>query len=204
MFAAIQNEKIIYCQSNELLCEAYARGFQSIDELREWEAGLPQDNRGCPVLPEAPFRIQRLEGALLEEYQALEREGYRAGEIRFVDVPPATPDSEDSEEIADEFEASDTGRDSNTAPGALSDSGAPHRRLVPDETALERRRLRQVWDGVRVRRNELLDQSDKYMMPDYPIDDVTREAWRGYREALRNLTQNAKDPATVEWPRPPS
>lgn len=43
-------------------------------------------------------------------------------------------------------------------------------------------------------RNDLLAESDKYMLPDYPIDDETREKWRVYRQELRDLTNQEAFP----------
>ena len=41
-------------------------------------------------------------------------------------------------------------------------------------------------------RNILLAETDKYMMPDFPIDDKGRKLWQGYRQYLRDITK-AKD-----------
>ena len=41
-------------------------------------------------------------------------------------------------------------------------------------------------------RNALLDETDKYMMPDFPIDEYKRILWQEYRQYLRDITK-AKD-----------
>jgi hypothetical protein len=45
----------------------------------------------------------------------------------------------------------------------------------------------------REERNTLLDQSDKYMVPDYPnILELDIQNWVDYRQALRNLPTTAR------------
>ena len=41
---------------------------------------------------------------------------------------------------------------------------------------------------VRAVRNQYLEQTDKYMITDYPITDEERELYRQYREYLRDYT----------------
>ena len=41
---------------------------------------------------------------------------------------------------------------------------------------------------VRAVRNQYLEQTDKYMITDYPITDDERELYRQYREYLRDYT----------------
>lgn len=45
---------------------------------------------------------------------------------------------------------------------------------------------------IRVReiRNGLLNDSDKYLMPDFPIDMAGRESYKLYRQYLRDYTQS--------------
>jgi hypothetical protein len=50
---------------------------------------------------------------------------------------------------------------------------------------------------LRQQRNSLLDASDKYMVPDYPISDELRAEWKAYRQALRDdYTARPIPPAT--------
>ena len=55
---------------------------------------------------------------------------------------------------------------------------------------------------VRPRRNFLLSNSDKYMIPDFPISEKEREKWRIYRQSLRDLPQTI-DPKKEKWPEMP-
>ena len=72
----------------------------------------------------------------------------------------------------------------------------------------------QKLDFIRRDRDEKLLESDRYMLPDFPITEEKREEWRIYREALRDLTSNISlsdivvdNTFTVHgcnWPTPPS
>ena len=44
---------------------------------------------------------------------------------------------------------------------------------------------------VRIVRNGLLDDSDKYLMSDFPIDDAGRDLYIQYRQYLRDYTKSA-------------
>lgn len=57
----------------------------------------------------------------------------------------------------------------------------------------------EVTKGIR---NRLLNQSDWTQLPDVPL--ATKEAWAIYRQALRNITNQAGFPTQVEWPTKPS
>lgn len=57
---------------------------------------------------------------------------------------------------------------------------------------------------MRTKRDRLLSASDFTQMPDSPLSASQREAWRLYRQALRDLPETASDLASVEWPIPPS
>ena len=58
---------------------------------------------------------------------------------------------------------------------------------------------------VRTQRNRKLEKSDKYTMPDFPIDDTEREEWLAYRQLLRDLpsTMTEENIDTFEWPAKP-
>ena len=47
-------------------------------------------------------------------------------------------------------------------------------------------------------RDDLLSESDKYMLPDFPIDDATRELWKVYRQELRDLTSQEAFPDDLQ------
>lgn len=63
---------------------------------------------------------------------------------------------------------------------------------------------------LRIRRNELLKETDVYALPDFPhASEEVRSAWLAYRAALRDLTGSASptlgpdfklDEASVQWP----
>lgn len=50
-------------------------------------------------------------------------------------------------------------------------------------------------------RNKLLSDSDSEMVEDRPSD---KEAWATYRQALRDLTEQAGFPFEIEWPQAPN
>jgi len=52
----------------------------------------------------------------------------------------------------------------------------------------------------RQRRNAMLTQSDWTQVPDAPVD---KAAWAAYRQALRDITEQADFPRNIEWPTPP-
>jgi len=56
------------------------------------------------------------------------------------------------------------------------------------------------WAHIRMQRNALLISSDWTQLLDAPVD-VT--AWADYRQALRDITNQA-DPFDIEWPVEPS
>lgn len=59
----------------------------------------------------------------------------------------------------------------------------------------------ELWKQFRYRRNTLLTQSDWTVAEDSPVD---KEAWKTYRQALRDLPENVDDPTNVTWPTPPN
>ena len=65
-------------------------------------------------------------------------------------------------------------------------------RGVPDEW---------VWERLRNRRNAHLAESDTKVGTDTPGDV---DAWKGHRQALRDLPANTTDPRLVVWPTPPT
>jgi len=57
---------------------------------------------------------------------------------------------------------------------------------------------------LRKTRNKLLDQTDKYIVADYPhATDEAKQAWIDYRQTLRDLPANTTDPENPIWPTPP-
>lgn len=53
---------------------------------------------------------------------------------------------------------------------------------------------------VRYERNRKLEETDWYMMPDYPADPETLEIVKNYRKALRDITLQSGFPRDVKWP----
>lgn len=54
-----------------------------------------------------------------------------------------------------------------------------------------------VWERLRNRRDALLSASDSRLVPDAPWDI---EAWKTYRQALRDLPDTTTDPRAAVWP----
>lgn len=65
--------------------------------------------------------------------------------------------------------------------------------------------VEQNWEDLRLKRNRLLKQSDKYSVPDYPHPTPEIEqAWLEYRQALRDLPSVTDDPTNPVWPSIPT
>ena len=57
---------------------------------------------------------------------------------------------------------------------------------------------------LRTKRNALLEQTDKYIIADYPHTTLEeRTKWTTYRQALRDLPSTTEDPANPVWPEKP-
>lgn len=65
-----------------------------------------------------------------------------------------------------------------------------------DAKTLEQR----VAQSVREKRNQLLTASDWTQIPDCTVD---KQAWAAYRQALRDITEQAGFPNDVVFPTPP-
>jgi hypothetical protein len=61
----------------------------------------------------------------------------------------------------------------------------------------------QLATDARARRDALLADSDWTQVPDVPLSAAARDAWREYRQALRDVPQQAEFPYRVEWPEKP-
>ena len=57
-----------------------------------------------------------------------------------------------------------------------------------------------IESNARYERNRKLLESDHLMLPDYPIDEETRQAIIAYRQALRDLPEQEGWPENIEWP----
>lgn len=54
--------------------------------------------------------------------------------------------------------------------------------------------------GLRYMRDIYLKESDYSMYPDVPMSDEKRAEWTAYRQALRELPANTKNPKKPIWP----
>lgn len=69
----------------------------------------------------------------------------------------------------------------------------------------ETEQIIRAWGVVRNQRDALLSETDKYMLPDFPISSEKREEIMAYRELLRKLPEVCGDPRLeIEWPEKPS
>ena len=69
--------------------------------------------------------------------------------------------------------------------------------LSADESAAK---VGAQWNVIRAERNKLLVESDWTQLPDAPVDAA---AWATYRQALRDVTNQA-NPFAIVWPESPS
>lgn len=53
---------------------------------------------------------------------------------------------------------------------------------------------------VRAKRNALLSETDFLVMPDYPLDGDRKAAVLAYRQALRDVPEQAGFPRQIDWP----
>lgn len=65
-------------------------------------------------------------------------------------------------------------------------------------------------DGIRLDsifamnvRNQMLNNSDYAVMPDYPCSETERAGWLAYRQALRDIPEQQGYPDAIVWPEPP-
>lgn len=58
-------------------------------------------------------------------------------------------------------------------------------------------------EAARAQRDKLLEDTDWTQVLDAPIDTETREAYRVYRQALRDVPQQDGFPDTIIWPTRP-
>ena len=56
---------------------------------------------------------------------------------------------------------------------------------------------------AREKRNALIAETDYMALPDYPLDDEKRAAVLTYRQALRDVPEQAGFPRQIDWPTQP-
>lgn len=59
-------------------------------------------------------------------------------------------------------------------------------------------------DRIRRDRDKKLEETDFFVMPDYPSDPKDLEEVKTYRQALRDITKQSGFPKEVAWPELPS
>jgi len=96
--------------------------------------------------------------------------------------------------------------DSEEVPSSFEEiTQAEHAELVKSfndwRDAYEQEQLELSAAQERKRRDTLLDESDFAVLPDSPVADV--EPWKTYRQALRDVPQQAGFPNDIEWPEKP-
>ena len=58
-------------------------------------------------------------------------------------------------------------------------------------------------NDARSQRNALLSQSDWAVMSDSPLSDSDKTSWQTYRQALRDVSDQAGFPDNITWPTKP-
>ncbi len=53
---------------------------------------------------------------------------------------------------------------------------------------------------ARGKRNQLIAETDYMAMPDYPLDEEKKAAVLSYRQALRDVPEQAGFPRQIDWP----
>jgi len=56
---------------------------------------------------------------------------------------------------------------------------------------------------AREKRNALIAETDYLVMPDYPLDEERKAAVLAYRQALRDVPEQAGFPRQIDWPAKP-
>lgn len=76
-------------------------------------------------------------------------------------------------------------------------------RTAEDVATEDAARAAEAMRQLRAERDRRLATSDWTQMSDAPLTDAQRDAWRVYRQALRDVPETA-DPAQPVWPEPPN
>lgn len=67
----------------------------------------------------------------------------------------------------------------------------------------DRYEVEQLASSIKIKRNELLAETDFLMNPDYPMSATKRKQFKEYRQALRDITKQDGYPNSVVWPTKP-
>ena len=65
-----------------------------------------------------------------------------------------------------------------------------------------KREIETLAKPIRAERNRLLADTDRTQLPDAPEDVEIKNAYRNYRQALRDIPEQAGFPYSVEFPQP--
>jgi hypothetical protein len=89
--------------------------------------------------------------------------------------------------------------------GSLPSGGGPGHRLRVQGGALVWQAVdaAQAWVAVREQRDRLLTETDWRVIRAVETATALPSAWADYRQALRDITQQA-DPLSITWPTPPN
>lgn len=92
--------------------------------------------------------------------------------------------------------------EANLPNGAEQITQSDHDRLLNEHTqrrsAFNERMQEIAAEQARSQRNTLLNESDFAVLADSPVSDV--EAWKTYRQALRDVPQQPGFPGDITWP----
>ncbi len=66
------------------------------------------------------------------------------------------------------------------------------------EAAVAAQDVEEAADAARALRNKMLDDCDNMLVPDRPNVDV--DAWKAYRQALRDVPEQEGFPLVIDWP----
>lgn len=72
-----------------------------------------------------------------------------------------------------------------------------------NEEEYNKKQLEQLSSEARMKRNQLLLETDYLVNGDYPISKSEKTAVKQYRQALRDITSQNEFPYNIEWPTKP-
>jgi hypothetical protein len=80
----------------------------------------------------------------------------------------------------------------------------PTKEQIQAQQAAEQEEIkRQTAHSIRSERNAKLTETDWTQVDDTPLDNVAKSAWANYRQALRDVPDQAGFPFDVNWPSAP-
>jgi len=137
--------------------------------------------------------VYLIPGGCIDEPAPNVPEGQRAkwdGQWVFEDIPPEKPEQPYPSWTYDE----NTNEWVSPVPKPDDNAEWDEENLewVPGDVVLARK--------IRANRDALLSQSDWTQVPDAPVD---QQAWAEYRQALRDVPQQAGFPTDITWPTKP-